>query len=72
MPSTSNIDARRIEPIARIELLHIRGKAEMLHVCDDDFSARGQRDNPRVLQTGKLAAHRFKSETKKIGDFSAR
>ena len=44
----------------------------MLHVCDDDFTARRQRNNPRVLQTDKLAAHRFKSETKKIGDFSAR
>jgi hypothetical protein len=66
MPSTSKIAALRIEPIARIELLHIRRKAEMLHVCDDDFSARGQRDNPRVLQTGKLAADRFKGKTKKI------
>ena len=54
--------------------LHPRssGKAEMLQVCDDDFSARGQRDNPRVLQAGKLAAYRFKSKTKKIGYFSAR
>jgi len=44
----------------------------MVHVCDDDFTARGQGNNPRVLQTGKLAADHFKSKTKKIGYFSAR
>ncbi len=44
----------------------------MFHVCDNDFTARWQRNNPRVLQAGKLAAPRFKSETKKIGYFSAR